>query len=287
MKILLKKIEWLDLFLIFAGSGMIAFSIQCIFDPVGLVTGGFTGLAIVIKDLTRVWVDGGIPLWVTNLVLNVPVFGIAWFLMGRRFIGKTIFGTLVLSLWLYMLPQVNMTQDDILLAALFGGVFCGVGFGLVLRAKATTGGTDMVAAIIQSRLPQYSVMQVIQVVDDAIILLGLVVFGIRPALYAVVAIYVQTKVSDAFLEGFHYSKAAIIITDEYEEVARRILRDLDRGVTGLNARGMYSMQEKCVLYCIVSRKEIVQVKEVVNEVDPKAFVIVSDVREVLGEGFTA
>lgn len=283
----LRKIKIRDVILITIGSGLIAFAIQCFFDPVGLVTGGFTGLAIVIKDVTKAMIPGGIPLWLTNIALNVPVFLLAWICMDRRFMGNTIFGTVMLSVWLYIIPSVHMAENDILLAAVFGGVFCGVGFGLVLRARATTGGTDMVAAIIQSRLKQYSVMQVIQVVDDLIILLGFFVFGLRATLYAVVAIFVQTKVSDAFLEGFKYAKAAFIITDKHDEVAHRILTDLDRGVTGLEARGMYTNKEKCVLYCIVSKKEIVQVKEMVHEVDPEAFVIVSDVREVLGEGFSA
>lgn len=276
-----------DILLIAVGSGLIGFAIQCFFDPVGLVTGGFTGLAIVIKDVTKALVPGGVPLWLTNLVLNVPVFFLAWLLMDRRFLGNTIFGTVMLSVWLYVIPPVRMAENDMLLASVFGGVFCGVGFGLVLRARATTGGTDMVAAIIQSRLRQYSVMQVIQVIDDLIIILGFVTFGLRPTLYAVVAIFVQTKVSDAFLEGFKYAKAAYIITDKYDEVAHRILVELDRGVTGLEARGMYTNRSKCVLYCIVSKKEIIQVKEMVHEVDPNAFVIVSDVREVLGEGFSA
>jgi uncharacterized membrane-anchored protein YitT (DUF2179 family) len=124
-----------------------------------------------------------------------------------------------------------------------------------------------------------------QVLDAAIVILGLYVFGLRPTLYAVVSIFVSTKISDAFLEGFKTSKAAFIITNRYEEVAERLMDELDRGVTGLHAQGMYTEEKKCVLYCVVSRKEIVRVKEIVNDVDSSAFVIVSDVREVLGEGF--
>ena len=163
--------------------------------------------------------------------------------------------------------------------------FTGIGMALVLKAGATTGGTDMVAAIIQSHMRHYTVVQVMQVLDAAIVILGLYVFGLRPTLYAVVSIFVSTKISDAFLEGFKTSKAAFIITNRYEEVAERLMDELDRGVTGLHAQGMYTEEKKCVLYCVVSRKEIVRVKEIVNDVDSSAFVIVSDVREVLGEGF--
>ena len=268
--------------LILVGTAVMALAIQCIYDRVGLVTGGFTGLTIVIRSLTKSVVEGGIPLWFTNIVLNIPVFLYSYIKFGRKFVGRTLFATLMLSVWLYIIPGVDLSGDDYLLAALFGGAFTGVGMGLVLRAGATTGGTDMVAALIQSRMRHYSV---VQIMDAAIVIAGLYVFGLRSTLYAVVSIFVMTKVSDAFLEGFKNSKAALIITSHHEEVAQRLMDELDRGVTGMDAKGMYTQDYKCVLYCVVSRKEIVQLKEIVNDVDPDAFVIVSDVREVLGEGF--
>ena len=271
--------------LILVGTAVMALAIQCIYDRVGLVTGGFTGLTIVIRSLTKSVVEGGIPLWFTNIVLNIPVFLYSYIKFGRKFVGRTLFATLMLSVWLYIIPGVDLSGDDYLLAALFGGAFTGVGMGLVLRAGATTGGTDMVAALIQSRMRHYSVVQIMQVMDAAIVIAGLYVFGLRSTLYAVVSIFVMTKVSDAFLEGFKNSKAALIITSHHEEVAQRLMDELDRGVTGMDAKGMYTQDYKCVLYCVVSRKEIVQLKEIVNDVDPDAFVIVSDVREVLGEGF--
>ena len=271
--------------LILVGTAVMALAIQCIYDRVGLVTGGFTGLTIVIRSLTKSVVEGGIPLWFTNIVLNIPVFLYSYIKFGRKFVGRTLFATLMLSVWLYIIPGVDLSGDDYLLAALFGGAFTGVGMGLVLRAGATTGGTDMVAALIQSRMRHYSVVQIMQVMDAAIVIAGLYVFGLRSTLYAVVSIFVMTKVSDAFLEGFKNSKAALIITNHHEEVAQRLMDELDRGVTGMDAKGMYTQDYKCVLYCVVARKEIVQLKEIVNDVDPDAFVIVSDVREVLGEGF--
>ena len=271
--------------LILVGTAVMALAIQCIYDRVGLVTGGFTGLTIVIRSLTKSVIEGGIPLWFTNIVLNIPVFLYSYIKFGRKFVGRTLIATLMLSVWLYIIPGVDLSGDDYLLAALFGGVFTGVGMGLVLRAGATTGGTDMVAALIQSRMRHYSVVQIMQVMDAAIVIAGLYVFGLRSTLYAVVSIFVMTKVSDAFLEGFKNSKAALIITNHHEEVAQRLMDELDRGVTGMDAKGMYTQIYKCVLYCVVSRKEIVRLKEIVNDVDPEAFVIVSDVREVLGEGF--
>ena len=271
--------------MLIVGTALVAVSIQCIYDPISLVTGGFSGLAIVIKSVTEPFFPGGIPLWFTNIALNIPVFLVAFKVKGKRFIGRTLIGAFLLSAWLYVLPAADLTQGDYVLAAVFGGVTCGTGMGLILLAKATTGGTDMVATIIQHYAKHYSIVQILQILDALVVLCGLWVFGIRAALYAIVAIFITTKVSDALMEGFKFSKAAFIITDQYELVANRILGELDRGVTGLKAKGMYSGADKCVLYCVVSQKEIVQVKEIVAETDPDAFVIVSDAREVLGEGF--
>lgn len=277
--------KFYDYIMIIIGTGILAFGIACFYDTVGLVTGGFSGLAIVIKHVTSVFIEGGIPLWLTNIGLNVPVFILSYFLKGKKFIGKTLFGTLMLSAWLYVLPSVNMAEGDLMIAALFGGVCAGAGIGFVIRVGATTGGTDMVSALIQLKLRHYSIVQILQVIDAAVVLLGLFVFGMRPTLYAIIGIVVQTKVSDLIVGGFNYSKAAYIITNEHEEVAKRIMNELERGLTGLQAKGMYTGTDKCVLFCIVTQKEIVLLKDLVNEVDPHAFVIVSDVREVLGEGF--
>lgn len=277
--------KFYDYIMIIIGTGILAFGIACFYDQVGLVTGGFSGLAIVIKHITSVFIEGGIPLWFTNLALNVPVFILSYFLKGKKFIGKTLFGTIMLSVWLYILPSVNMPEGDLMIAAIFGGVCAGAGIGLVIRVGATTGGTDMVSALVQLKLRHYSIVQILQVIDGMVVLLGLFIFGMRPTLYAIIGIIVQTKVSDLVVEGINYSKAAYIITNEHEEIAKRILRDLERGVTGLQAKGMYTQENKCVLYCIVTQKEIIGLKDIVNEVDPNAFVIVSDVKEVLGEGF--
>lgn len=267
------------------GTGILAFGITCFYDAVGLVTGGFSGLAIVIKHVSAIFMEKGIPLWLTTIALNLPVFIMTYFLKGKKFIGKTLFGTAMFSVWLYILPSVNLAEGDPLIAALFGGICAGAGVGLVIRMGATTGGTDMVSALVQLKLRHYSIVQILLVIDGLVVLLGLLIFGIRPTLYAIIGIIVQTKVSDLVIGGFNYSKAAFIITNQYEEVAKRIMTELERGVTGLKAKGMYTQQEKCVLYCIVNQKEIVILKDIVNEVDPNAFVIVSDVKEVLGEGF--
>lgn len=285
MKILNSRPWYVDYLFIVVGTGLMALAIQCIFEPVGLVTGGFSGIAIIIRKMTMEVVPGGIPLWLTNLALNIPVFLAALKIKGKRFIGRTAIGTVLLSFWLFLIPQVDLTQGDYMLAAIFGGVITGIGIGFVLLAKATTGGTDMVAALIQKYARHYSVVQILQIIDGMVVLAGLYVFGLKPALYAVVAIFITSKVSDALLEGLKHSKAALIITDHYQEIARAIMEQLDRGLTGLEATGMYSGNHKTVLYCVVSRKEMVELKDIVAKIDADAFVIVTDAREVLGEGF--
>ena len=184
-----------------------------------------------------------------------------------------------------MIPEMDFVSGDYTLAAVFGGVLSGISMGMILWADSTTGGTEMVAILIQCRLKHYSVAQIMQVLDGMVVLAGLYVFGLRPSMYAIVLIFIASKVTDAILEGMKFSKAAYIITEQYEEVSKVIMETLDRGVTGLEARGMYSGAKKCMLYCVVSKKQIVLLKELVHKIDKDAFVIVGDVREVHGEGF--
>lgn len=270
---------------IIIGTGIMSLAIKCIYDPISLVTGGFTGVAILVKKMTETFMGKGVPLWLTNIALNIPVFLVTWRIKGRKFIGRTAAATIMLSAWLYVIPEIDLVGGDYVLSAIFGGVLTGVGLGMIFWANATTGGTDMVSALIQMKLKHYSVAQILQVLDGMIVLIGLYVFGLKPTLYAIVAIFIVSKVTDTMLEGMKFSKAAYIITDRYEEMSQAILKELDRGVTGLEARGMYSGERKCMLYCVVSKKEIISLKELVAKIDSNAFVIVGDVREVLGEGF--
>ena len=280
-----RKPLWLEYLMIIVGTGLMSLAINSVFDASGMVTGGFSGIAIIIKAWTKGLVNGGIPLWVTNCVLNIPLFFIAWRVKGFSFIKKAILGEISLSVWLAIQPVFHLAGDDLLLAALYGGVIQGVGIGLVFLGGGTTGGTDMMAAIIQKFLQHYSISQIMQIIDGAVVVVGMYVFGIHKALYAIIAVYLVTKVSDGLIEGLKFSKAVYIITEKPEEIAGMIMEDLDRGATGINVKGMYSGQDKLMLFVVVNKKEIVMLKEKVDEIDPQAFVIVMDAREVHGEGF--
>lgn len=280
-----RKPLWLEYLMIIVGTGLMSLAINSVFDASGMVTGGFSGIAIIIKAWTKGLVNGGIPLWVTNCVLNIPLFFIAWRVKGFSFIKKAILGEVSLSVWLAIQPVFHLAGDDLLLAALYGGVIQGIGIGLVFLGGGTTGGTDMMAAIIQKFLQHYSISQIMQIIDGAVVVVGMYVFGIHKALYAIIAVYLVTKVSDGLIEGLKFSKAVYIITEKPKEIAEMIMEDLDRGATGISAKGMYSGQDKLMLFVVVNKKEIVMLKEKVDEIDPQAFVIVTDAREVHGEGF--
>lgn len=285
MDITKQRAVWIDYLLIILGTTLMALAIKTIFDPISLVTGGVSGIAIIVKSVSEKVMEGGIPLWLTNLVLNIPLFLISLKIKGWRFIKRTAVATVWLSVALFLIPDVRLMTEDLMLAAIFGGVISGVGIGMVFLARATTGGTDMLAAVIQHFNRHYSIAQILQILDAIIVIAGAFIFGLNKALYAIIVIYLVSHVSDGIIEGLKFSKLAYIISEHYEEIAAEIMNEVDRGVTGLKATGMYSKADKKMLFCVVSKKEIVQVREIVERIDRNAFMIVSDAREVFGEGF--
>lgn len=275
---------WKDIAYILAGTFLMALGINLAFDPMGLVCGGVTGLAIVVKHLTGILWEGGLPVWLTNLLFNGPLFVVALLKKGRKYIAKTIFATVMLSVWIYLLP-IYQLFDDYILATLFGGVMTGAGIGLVFARMATTGGTDLLSALLQDKMKHLSIPQLLAVIDGAIVVLGAVVFGIENAMYAICVVYLCSKISDGMLQGLQFAKMAYIISEKAEEIANAVLVDMDRGATGVNVTGMYSKADKKMLICVVTKKEIVELIDIVHKIDAAAFVIVNDVHEVRGEGF--
>lgn len=274
-----------DYIFLIAGTGLMALAIQAIFDPMGMVTGGFTGIGILIRRATEGLVPGGIPLWLSNIVLNLPAFIAAWFVMGRVFVRRTVIAAVLLSVWLAVIPIIDLAEGDYLLAAIYGGVLTGAGIALVFRTGNATGGTDLLASLLHRRLRRYSVAQILAVLDGAIILAGYYLVGARPALYAILTVAIITKVSDMILDGLNYSKMIFVVSDQSAQIAEHILYEMNRGCTAIPAQGMYSDEMRKMLFCVVSKKEVLEFKDCVKELDPHAFVIVTDANEVLGEGF--
>ncbi len=267
------------------GAILMALAVNLIFEPMGLVTGGLAGLAIVVKEVTNFLWEGGIPIWLFTVLSNIPLFLIAIRLLGIKTMFNVLLGTVVYVLTMMIVPIYDFKFEDLLLASLVGGAISGVGLGMVFSASASTGGTDLLATIIHAYNRHISTPIILTFIDGAIILLGAFVFGLENALYAIIAVFVSAKVSDGIVEGLKFAKMAYIISDEYEKIAEAIMTDLDRGVTGLSSTGMYSNKDRKMLFCVVSKKEIVKITEIAKSIDPKSFIIVNDVREVMGEGF--
>ena len=285
-KIRNKKIILLRKYItIIVGAILMALSVNLVYEPMGLVTGGISGLGIVVKKLTEPIIEGGLPIWLFTVLCNIPLFLMSIKIKGFRFIISVLLGTSTYILAMMIMPMNKAGFDDSLLASIIGGTIGGLGMGLVFSASASTGGTDLLATLIHDYRKHISLIQIMTYIDYAIITIGAIVFGIGNALYAIIAIFITAKVSDGFLEGLKFAKMAYIISDEYAAIGKEILISLDRGVTRLDATGMYSNTDRKMLFCVVSKKEIYKIIEIAKKIDPNSFVIVSDVREVMGEGF--
>ena len=276
-----------NLFWIVVGTLFTALAANLFYSPADMVPGGFTGLAIVIRTLTQPLVPGGVPVWLGNLILNVPLILAAILIRGWHFMRRTFIASLLFSAWLYLIPEYSLVPDDYLLAALFGGGLMGLGLGFVLLGKATTGGTDTLAALFQVLLPHLGVGRIMPVLDALVILLSVWIFGIRISLYAVISVMICGTVADRLVSGFRNAYTAYIISEKYQEIATQVMDRLGRGATRLSAYGMYTGQKRPVLMCAVSKKQIADLKEVVCSIDPDAFMILNESREIRGEGFLA
>ncbi|MGJ4850219.1 YitT family protein [Bacillota bacterium Meth-B3] len=246
--------------------------------PNDIAAGGFTGIGQLINAFT------GWPVGMIALVLNLPLFALSMRRLGLGFGLRSLLSMIALSLLIDHLPVPPVT-DDALLSSVFGGVMAGFGFGLVLRGDATTGGSDMLGKVINDHFPAFSIGAISFAVDALVIVGSAFVFSATRAMQALVAAYLMNRMLDMVLEGLNLAKAYYIISNESETIAARILTELDRGVTGLNGRGMYSGDSRLVLLCVVGRLETARLRRIVAETDPAAFMIATEVHEALGEGF--
>ena len=246
--------------------------------PNQVVNGGFTGVGQLLNHAT------GISIGLVNIVLNVPLFVISMKSMGLRFGVRSLVAMVLLSLLIDHLPLPPAT-DDMLLASVYGGAISGIGFGLVLRGNATTGGTDMLASLLHRLVPVMKVSYAIFVFDGLVIIASAFVFESQAAMYGLISAFLCNVLIDLVLEGPNSAHSYFIISDKSDAIAERIMHEMNRGVTGLEAVGMYSQQRKKVLLCVVNRFESMRLRRIVFEADPHAFVIANKAKEVLGEGF--
>ncbi len=284
-KILITKKE---LLMILLGVTILALGINWFTSPLEIVAGGLSGVTIILKEVTTELFGYGIPLWITNLVLNIPLFVISIKQRGVEFAKKSIWsvGLLTCALWYTeFIPNILDVQGDLLLGGVFGGAIIGLGIGIVLKAGATTGGTDMLATIIKFKHARFPIAKVMLCIDAVIILSGMLIFGSIKAMYAIITVFITSKMITWVLEGMNYAKAAFIMSNKNDAIAEAIMKQIPRGVTGIKSTGMYTKEDKNMLFVVVSQKEITRLRDMVRAIDPNAFITIADVREVLGQGF--
>ena len=281
-----------DYFLIALGALIEAVSLRIFFVPADLASGGVSGISQLINHFT------GWPIGLMVLIGNIPLFILGWrFLGGRRFAMRTALAVFLYSVFtdlLLKLPAfgphgaatslINELSGDIFLNSLYGAIVSGIGYGLVYRARGTSGGSDILARILNNwrGIPM---TQSYLLVDTVVILSAGFVFGWKQALYAMITLYVSGLVSETVLEGGGTVRTAMIVTNNPDEISARVMEDLERGVTYLEGRGGYTGNSRPVLYCVVSRAEVVTLKTIVHESDPEAFMVIGVAHEALGEGF--
>lgn len=248
--------------------------------PNQLSTGGFSGIG------TIAYYFFNIPVGTAMLVLNLPLFCIAFFRIGKRFLFKSIAGTLLLSVFIDILEKFNAVTTDRFLACIYGGILTGIGTSLILKANSSTGGSDLLSYVVRSYNDKFKSGDLIIFVDSIIILLNILFFKeIEIGLYSAIAIFLMGKMIDIVFEGVNFTKVLFIITDKYEEIAEVIGDTVQRGSTGIYAKGMYTNEEKMMLFCVGSRNEVIRIKKIATSIDPKSFIVISNAREAWGKGF--
>lgn len=272
-----------NILFILLGAAIFSFGIVHFNMQNNLSEGGLTGITLLFYFLWNI--DPAI----TNIVLNIPIFFIGWKMLGRSTFLYTIIGTFSVSIFLYLFqikPFPTYLQSDMTLAALFAGVFIGIGLGIIFKYGGTTGGVDIIARIVHKYVG-WSMGKTMFLFDLIVITTSIfIILDLIQGMYTLVAVYIGSRIIDFMQEGAYAARAAIIISRRNEEIARMIKNDMDRGVTMLNGRGSFSGNKQDVLYCIVGRNEVVRLKGIINKVDPHSFVALSSVHDVFGEGFT-
>lgn len=273
------KLLLIDFFGILVGATILAVGMNMFMVPNMLAPGGVSGLAVVVYHLLKV------PVGLTIIILNIPLFIIGFRVLGTRVVLQSLLGTFLFSLAVEITaPLLPAVTEDLLLASVYGGLVMGVGVGLVFRYRGSTGGTGLLSLIL-ARVWGVSPGQAMLWGDMAVLATAVFVFGGEAAMYAALSLFVSVKVIDAILEGFGMAKSAIIITRKGEKINERLLFELGRGVTWLEGSGGYTRETREVLLCVVTRQQTAQLKTIIHEVDPDAFVILGNATEVHGEGF--
>lgn len=276
-------LKFKNTFFILLGSAIMAFGLVHFNMQNNLGEGGFTGITLLLYFSFN-WDPA-----IMNILLNIPVFFIGWKYLGRTTFFYTIIGTFAVSIFLKVFqinPFPTYLQSDMTLAALFAGLFVGVGLGIIFRFGGTTGGSDIIARIV-NKYVGWSMGKTMFLIDFLVIATSIfTILELVEGMYTLVAVYIGARVIDFIQEGAYSARGATIISISSDLIAKKIHNEMDRGVTVLTGRGSYTGENRDVLYCVVGKNEIVRLKNLINDIDPHAFVAISSVHDVAGEGFT-
>ncbi len=271
--------DWKSYIIITLGCFIVAVGFNMFLVPNKIAPGGVSGIATVIYHRF------GFPMGITMLIINIPLFIAGFRYLGGAFGIKTFYATIMLSVFVDVSTGLPVLTHDLLLAAIFGGMIIGAGLGLTIYSNSTTGGTDLLAMLLSRLIHGISVGRILLIIDGVVVTFAAISFNnYELGLYAAMTIYLAAKLIDEIVEGADHAKGVYIISAKEQEIAQKLM-SRDRGVTALHGRGMYTGTEREVLFCIIRNREIPKVKRVIREIDPEAFVFVTQVSEVLGEGF--
>ena len=262
------------------GSLIMAIGVALFLLPNQLSSGGIAGIATITYYLLK-W-----PMGITILALNIPVFILSIYKIGKEYFIKSLIGTVTLSFFIDILDKLTPLTNDRFLACVYGGVILGIGTAIVLKVNSSTGGSDMISNIVKKYNSNVRTGNVIVLIDIVIITLNVIFFQrIDIGLYSAITIYIMGKMIDFIFEGIDFTKMIFIVSSKNKEIAQTIGKDIKRGVTGLYGKGMYEEEDKLILMCAAPRRDVSKIRQVARNIDSHCFIIISNAREVLGEGF--
>lgn len=271
----------LEYIYIIIGASLMAVSTALFLLPNQLSTGGISGISTILYYLCNY------PVGLTMLLINVPLFVIAMVKVNKRLFFKSILGTVLLSVFIDLLGNLSPITNDRFLACIYGGIIMGIGTAIILKAGASTGGTDLLSYVIRAYNNKFKSSRVIIIADTIIIFFNIIFFReIEIGLYSVIAIYLMGKMIDIIFEGIYFTKIMFIISEKYEEISKEIGILVKRGSTGIYSKGMYSGKQNVMLFCVASRKEVAEIKQIIKQIDKNAFIVTTDAIETLGKGFS-
>lgn len=270
---------------IFTGCLISSLGINLFLSQAKLLSGGATGIALLLQYILN------IPTGITIFLINIPLLIISYKFLSKPFTAYTALGSLSLSAALMITKPlcrfINLTGMDMLLYCIYGGVICGIGYGIVFLKNGSTGGTDIITMLIRKKHPDFNIGTLSFAINLLIVLLGAFLFGAVPALYTLISIFIQSTVLDKMLNGFESKKLLLILTNKDEAVINYIIKVLNRGVTSLAAEGEFTHHKHKMLYCIVTSRQMIMLRNAILHIDPSAFITIVDISEVKGKGFVA